>query len=340
MDSTQTAPTVKQKKGIKKLWAKIKASMKSESSISQPPATTATNTPAPNTAGKVATEPTAQPESTGIQTSKPDPVAKPTAQPESAPMPSPEASTEPSTLTAAAPAETSEQHGAEAAKTTQHDLVTKPRAAESLKCLSSISDVIEVDENEDEDEAYVNSTIRSYSPNFSSIQLPQRYLQAVSASDKTRFERAQAIFQKYNLTLEPADWHSPSKLNVERVHKRKRQRVHWSCHECKSTFGKEKICPQCSHVRCSTCVRYPPKKKGEKAQQRTKKLEPVVSSEVADVPTTGACHECKTEFSIGAPACTNCDHQICERCLKETIIASPATSPPGARNIAVAAAVA
>ena len=139
------------------------------------------------------------------------------------------------------------------------------------------------------------------------------------------------------MTLDAADWHAPSKTHVERVHKNKRQRVHWTCHECKATFPREKICLNCSHVRCTTCVRYPPKRAGEKVRPRSKKASPVVAV-AADIPTTGACHECKTEFSIGAPSCTNCQHQICERCLKETIIALPATAPPEAQRYTAAAA--
>ncbi|KAM5454839.1 hypothetical protein MaudCBS49596_002136 [Microsporum audouinii] len=47
----------------------------------------------------------------------------------------------------------------------------------------------------------------------------------------------------------------------ERVWRKPRRRVRWTCHECSSMFtGGEKICLQCQHERCSDCIRDPPKK--------------------------------------------------------------------------------
>lgn len=332
MDSTQSAPAVRQKKGIKKLWAKIKASMKSGPATSQPSATTTASTPAQSSVPS-------RPAQTTASTTA---VTEPTVQSEPASVQSPEpskAEAQPSIQAASSHTQTQEP-----TKTMQEETAAPLEPANEIEAatpragLPDMSDVIEVDENEDEEYPYVDSTSSCYATNFFRIQLPQRYLSAASADDKARFSRAQAIFQKYNMTLHPADWHAPSRANVERVPKRKRQRVHWTCHECKSGFGSEKICRHCSHIRCSTCVRYPPKKVGQKKQQRSKNIEPPVSTIVADLPTTGACHECKTDFTMGDPVCRNCDHQICERCLKETIVASPATAPPGSQNVNVAAA--
>jgi len=311
MDSTPATAT-KQKKGIKKLWAKIKVSMRSGDFKSQPSTTTTASAPEQSTPAPPPTSSTA--------------VTEPAAQPEPASMQQPEPTIKPPTQAASAPAQTIQP----SKETTG--------VAKARDHLPGMADVIEVDEHEDEDESCVDPASQWHSANFSSIQIPQKYLSTGSADDKIRFERAQAIFQNYNITLDPADWHAPSKSNVQRVQKKKRQRVHWTCHQCSSTFGREKICPQCSHNRCSTCVRYPPKKVGEEAHKRSKNMGSPVSATVAGVPTTGACHECKTEFTIGAPACGNCNHQICERCLKETIIASPATAPPGAQTVTVAAA--
>ena len=148
MDSTQAASAVKQKKGIKKLWAKIKASMRSEASVSQPPTTTATNASAPNTSGAVATQPTAQAQPTSMQTSEPSAAAKPTEQSEPAPTQNPEISTELSTPAAPA-APNTEPRGAEAAEIKP---ASKADAAKPWEGTFNMSDVIEVDENEDEGE--------------------------------------------------------------------------------------------------------------------------------------------------------------------------------------------
>lgn len=150
-----------------------------------------------------------------------------------------------------------------------------------------------------------------------------------------RYQNAQDVFKKYNLDLEPADWQQPDNSSLPRVEKKTRMRVRYSCHECKQQFGRDKKCSSCGHMRCGTCVRYPAKRTGDKAKQ-TRKVEAVPSTMVA--PTTGACHECKTTFNLGATECENCNHEICSRCLKETVIASPATAPPPAQPVSVAAA--
>ncbi|KAK2841536.1 hypothetical protein FQN49_006163 [Arthroderma sp. PD_2] len=47
----------------------------------------------------------------------------------------------------------------------------------------------------------------------------------------------------------------------ERVWRKPRRRVRWTCHECSSMFtGGEKTCLQCQHERCNDCIRDPPKK--------------------------------------------------------------------------------
>jgi len=344
MDSTQSSPAVKQKKGIKRLWVKIKASLRSGSSKTQPSTTTTTTTPASDTlasrptqtaaSGTAVTEPPAQ----AAITKRSDPqnaVEDPSAQSQPASGQAPEttkAGPEPPRQTASTLVQTPEPSTTIEEATSQPETANEPKTAKPWDRAALASDVIEVDENEDaEESSYVNTSMQHYIANFSSIQAPQIDIAGASAEDKAKYQEAQALFQKYNMTLDPANWHAQSKSNIERVHKKKRQRVHWTCHECKSTFGREKICSRCSHLRCSTCVRYPPKKVGEKAQQRSKPVPVAASASAPGIPTTGACHECKTEFSIGAPSCKNCDHEICERCLQETVIASPATSPPSAR---------
>ncbi|KAH6607783.1 hypothetical protein Trco_004096 [Trichoderma cornu-damae] len=54
----------------------------------------------------------------------------------------------------------------------------------------------------------------------------------------------------------------PSKTGgQDLVHKKPRQRVRRTCHECKTLFmAGSKTCERCSHVRCTDCPRDPPKK--------------------------------------------------------------------------------
>ncbi|KAL7933715.1 hypothetical protein V8C35DRAFT_303679 [Trichoderma chlorosporum] len=54
----------------------------------------------------------------------------------------------------------------------------------------------------------------------------------------------------------------PSKTGgQDLVHKKPRQRVRRTCHECKTLFiAGHKTCERCSHVRCTDCPRDPPKK--------------------------------------------------------------------------------
>jgi hypothetical protein len=134
--------------------------------------------------------------------------------------------------------------------------------------------------------------------------------------------------------MDPADWQQPNNSSVQRVEKKPRMRVRYTCHECKQTFGREKKCSNCAHTRCDSCVRYPAKKTGDKTR-KSNKVEADPST--LTIPTTGACHECKTTFDLGATECETCNHKICSRCLKETVIASPATSPPPAQPVTVAA---
>lgn len=77
-------------------------------------------------------------------------------------------------------------------------------------------------------------------------------------------EKARALFAKYGLSLEPGEWKSPSDMTVQRVSKPIRMRVRRTCHRCQTTFGPDRICVNCQHVRCKKCPRHPlPKSKPE-----------------------------------------------------------------------------
>lgn len=265
MESSQ-ASQPKQKKGLKKLWAKIKASMRSGNTKQS---TTAPQPP--TTPSKKIEEPAP------VQTSQPT-----------------------TTVTEPKPAE-------ETIKVAE----TPSQSTAAAVPETSAFTVIEVDDGEEAE----------------TIVLPHRYVASALSSDKARFDRAQAVFEKYNMTLSLADWHAPSKSNILRVEKKPRMRVRWTCHECQSTFGRDKICISCNHARCTTCVRYPPKKPANATKKPAAPPEAIPPA-ATDLPATGSCHECKTEFAMGSPTCENCNHTVCERCLRETIMASPSTAPP------------
>ncbi|KIX08303.1 uncharacterized protein Z518_02959 [Rhinocladiella mackenziei CBS 650.93] len=136
-----------------------------------------------------------------------------------------------------------------------------------------------------------------------------------------RFNKAQAIFAKYNLELRESEWDMRPKVPYERVSKNIRMRVKYTCHNCSTTFGHDRVCIGCQHRRCAQCSRYPPRKDRTKSSQKTPAPPPVESTTEAPRPSgEGACHECQTGFELGAQECPNCYHQICERCLQEATI--------------------
>jgi hypothetical protein len=145
-----------------------------------------------------------------------------------------------------------------------------------------------------------------------------------------RLERARAIFKKYDFEFNDEDWQASEpkpKAPRERVQKQIRMRVRYTCHNCQTVYGHDRICVSCQHKRCPECIRYPPKKKKDKTV-----------STVDEAPTTTAqgctCHECQSGFDPGATECPNCKHQICDKCTKEAKLDSstPASAPPVATS--------
>ncbi|EFW14189.1 hypothetical protein D8B26_002443 [Coccidioides posadasii str. Silveira] len=171
----------------------------------------------------------------------------------------------------------------------------------------------------------------------------------MSAQEKTnrwssmREEKARALFAKYGLTLEPGEWVTPrsAKENVDRVEKPIRMRVRRNCHRCLTTFGPEKVCVGCSHIRCKKCFRYPPAKSKEECEAKGKareveKIEEIQPKEkkfVLTIPSrTGGqdlvrkpimqrvrrtCHMCSTLFIGSATECQNCHHIRCKKCPRD-----------------------
>ncbi|KAE8132665.1 hypothetical protein BDV38DRAFT_287583 [Aspergillus pseudotamarii] len=159
-------------------------------------------------------------------------------------------------------------------------------------------------------------------------------------------EKARALFAKYGLTLEPGEWRSPTDTEVQRVVKPIRMRVRRTCHRCQTTFGIDKLCTNCQHVRCKKCPRYPPHKSSHDHQNESA-LQTILSQkgkEPAGAPRkpkeppltlpsrTGGqdvirkevkqrirrtCHRCCTTFAPDVTECENCQHTRCKKCPRE-----------------------
>lgn len=304
MTVTDTTAIPKQKKGgLKKLWVKVKATMSTKSSRTQ----------------STIEEPiqTNQKEVSSIVT---PPAPQPTVADEAPSVPEIEVVKE--------------------METQEAKVYSVPNQAiieKDSKATIPVLDAIEVDETDDLPDTYVSTTTLRRATNPHRYELPTFVSRNSESANKKKFDQAQAVYEKYGISLNITDWQRPERSGVERIERKTRMRVRYTCHSCQTSFGRDKVCTKCSHDRskCSDCVRYPAKRVGEKAKrQKIVLVEPPVPS-----ISKGACHECKTDFSIGDKQCENCEHEICERCLRETILNSPATAPPTEGHSAIAASV-
>jgi len=140
---------------------------------------------------------------------------------------------------------------------------------------------------------------------------------------QSRYQKTQAIFAKHNLPFDEQLWGIQPRVQRERVTKAIRMRVRYTCHECQTGFGHDRVCNSCHHRRCVKCNRYPPRRD----RKKTTKQNPGTVTQVEAATTVPdpdsshqcACHECRTDFEPGIEECPNCHHTICERCLRETV---------------------
>ena len=151
-------------------------------------------------------------------------------------------------------------------------------------------------------------------------------------------ERIRKLREKFDLAIEPHEWTSHSKdLEVQRIEKPIRMRVHRTCHKCGTTFGTKKQCSSCEHTRCTKCPRYPVRKE----KKTTEAVDPIVVATegygtkkwVLTIPSkTGGqplvrkkpkqrvrrtCHECSTLFLPPNKTCANCGHVRCVDCPRD-----------------------
>ena len=167
-------------------------------------------------------------------------------------------------------------------------------------------------------------------------------------------EKARALFAKYGLTLEPGEWQSPTDLQLTRVTKPIRMRVHRTCHRCQTTFGPDKVCVNCQHTRCKKCPRFPPAREKDEDHPRIQRhkipeirarqlgassinpyqfrltgdpLSPLKMPSRTGGPdlvhkavrqrVRRSCHMCGTMYQPGNKQCESCNHIRCKRCPRE-----------------------
>jgi hypothetical protein len=148
---------------------------------------------------------------------------------------------------------------------------------------------------------------------------------ATSAGAHTDMEvwpaRYDATLARYHLDTHEVEGDRPNKVLHERVYKDVRMRVRYTCHNCSTTFGRDRVCVGCQHPRCGRCSRYPPKKRRPKTSPETADLGLSPPQEEAPRPTDAAeCHECHVAIQIDVEECPNCHHQICDKCLHQTSV--------------------
>jgi len=156
-------------------------------------------------------------------------------------------------------------------------------------------------------------------------------------------DRARRIAERFAVKMEPTS-SGPDK-ETYRIERPIRVRIHRSCHRCNATFGSNKTCAQCEHVRCKQCPRYPPKKIEKKDKA------PVTAPAVSDIevdtyyglreqqlPLTKpslkpnaqplvrkkpmqrvrrTCHACGRLFAPATKICADCSHVRCADCPRD-----------------------
>ncbi|KAF9739257.1 hypothetical protein PMIN01_01891 [Paraphaeosphaeria minitans] len=166
-------------------------------------------------------------------------------------------------------------------------------------------------------------------------------LQPIVQRSALQQERARALFAKYGLTLESHEWIAAPALpvNVQRIEKPIRMRVHRTCHRCGTTYGADKVCAKCEHKRCKQCPRYPKKKTPLEKAQSQKQTDAAAAKalpkkkRVLTLPSrTGGeltyqpakqrvrrnCHKCHALFiPPTATICEGCRHIRCTKCPRE-----------------------
>ena len=164
---------------------------------------------------------------------------------------------------------------------------------------------------------------------------------SMTAAESSRIleEKARALFQKYNMTIEEGEWIPPFKGDALRIEKKVRMRIHRQCHRCHHPFGVEKVCINCSHNRCKKCPRssISSRRDGTALISITSgsiivddSYKSLISIDTVAMPYRKStkelvnpalykrtCHECQTVFAGNAPQCGSCGHSRCTLCPRD-----------------------
>lgn len=170
-------------------------------------------------------------------------------------------------------------------------------------------------------------------------------------------ERAKKLGERFGLELTSAEWQTVSPdETVLRMDKSIRMRVRRTCHKCSTTFTHAKECPSCQHVRCTKCVRHPPKRtEAELAASRERRAALIKANKenapiipdwnekpekkmVLTRPRKNGpdlvhrkprqrvrrnCHECQKMFISGNKTCEGCGHIRCTDCPRDPYVFYP-----------------
>lgn len=168
-------------------------------------------------------------------------------------------------------------------------------------------------------------------------------------------ERAKKLGERFGLEIKPSEWQSATPHDsVLRMDKPIRMRVRRSCHKCNANFTSAKECPNCQHVRCTKCARYPPKRTEAEIIASREKKAAIIKANKENAPIvpdygfdekeivltrpskTGGqdlvykkprqrvrrtCHECKALFATGSKTCEKCSHTRCTDCPRDPYVA-------------------
>ncbi|KAF4587303.1 hypothetical protein GQ602_003996 [Ophiocordyceps camponoti-floridani] len=164
-------------------------------------------------------------------------------------------------------------------------------------------------------------------------------------------ERAKKLAERYGLELSSSDLFKTSADDtVLRMDKPIRIRIRRSCHRCDTALPVSKECPNCLHVRCPKCARYPPKRSDAEKLASRERRAAVAQAQKENPPMvpdyscretpvilkrpskTGGqdlylkkprqrvrrtCHRCQTVFQPGSKKCQDCGHVRCTDCPRD-----------------------
>lgn len=169
-------------------------------------------------------------------------------------------------------------------------------------------------------------------------------------------QRAKKLAERYGLEIKASDWKSVAAADddtVLRIDRPIRIRIRRTCHRCDVTFAAAKECPNCEHVRCAKCTRYPPKRTEAERLASHRRREAILKANKENPPIiadysyadkgviltrpskTGGqdlvhkkprqrvrrnCHECQTLFMAGSKKCEDCGHIRCTDCPRDPYV--------------------